>query len=164
MKKLKHRPVLIVIMVATSSLSAAADAQTSAGTMPGVGSGSSAIGGSPTGINSATTQSPTSTFQLQNGVRSSALNAGTQVQPISQPSTLIQNHAPVIQHSSFGVPTSVTDLSRQSLTPNALSTPNPVMPAQVNRSVISPLSKPMVPTYQKSQTLQQMQPQFYGSH
>jgi hypothetical protein len=154
-----------MVLLATGYLNLnAANAQTTAGTTPGAGMGSSAIGGSATGINSATTQSPTTTFQLQNSIRSSALNAGTQVQPVSQPSVLIQNHSSSIQSNAYGVPTSVTDLSRQSLTPNALSTPNPVMPAQVNRSVISPVYKPIVPTYQKSQTLQQMQPQLFGAH
>lgn len=156
---------MVMAAVAANYLSFnAASAQATTGTGPGSGMGSAAIGGSATGINSATTQSPTSTFQLQNSIRSSALNAGTQVQPLSQPSLLIQNHSSVLQSNSFGVPTNVTDLSRQSLTPNALSTPNPVMPTQVNRSVISPVSKPTVPTYQKSQTLQQMQPQLFGAH
>jgi hypothetical protein len=88
------------------------------------------------------------------------LNRSTPSSQTFTPQTgLVQNHAPVIKSSSFGVPINSQDFSRQAVTPNMLATPNAVVPQQVNRSLTTP--PPAMPTYQKSQALKEMQPQLF---
>jgi hypothetical protein len=72
---------------------------------------------------------------------------------------IIPNHPPVIKTHSFGVPIGPQDMPRQAPTPNMLATPNTITPQQVNRSLTTP--PPSMPTYQKSQALQALQPQLF---
>lgn len=121
------------------------------------GGATGASSSSATGFNSATTQAPGSTFQLQDFSRNSQLNSGRTATPAAPNSGLMRPSSPALQSSSVALPLNATELPRQSLTPNMYSTPNPVMPQQPNRSVMTSPSR-LTPTYQKSQMLQQLQP------
>jgi hypothetical protein len=168
MRKFSIRVPFVALAMSFSCLSlSSVQAQTPGAPGSNGGGVGSTTNSSATGINSATTQSPTTTFQLQDNTRNTVLNPvvmpsnrGTQpMQSFNPPSGLVQNHPPVIQTRSFGVPVNPQDMPRQAVTPNMLATPNAIAPQQVNRTIMTP--PPAMPTYQKSQALQQLQPQLF---
>jgi len=160
MRKTSIEVPLVALALSIGCLSpSTVQAQTPGAPASNGGGTASTSTSSATGINSATTQSPTTTFQMQNASSALQLTRPAVTQPLTPSSGLVQNHEPAIQSRSFGVPVNSQDLTRRAVTPNSLSTPNAVVPQQVNRSIMTPPAA--MPTYQKSQALQQLQPQLF---